>query len=148
MEQQLAATGVSTLLVQDMIQHVLDPRACCAPLRVAITHQQGTHCGIWITTPTPVLISVLLQHRRQALLRCFVVSDGPSLTRRVRSSQPASRQSGCHVPVQLLGCFLAAPAANHGFHHLRSYAPVRLHERSCSVFTERYESLRPRSSAS
>jgi hypothetical protein len=44
--QQLAATAVSTLLIQVMIQHVLDPRACGAPLRVAITHQQGTHCGI------------------------------------------------------------------------------------------------------
>jgi hypothetical protein len=79
-----------------MIQHVLDPRACRAPLRVAITHQQGTHCGIWITTPTSVLISVRLQPRRarQALLR--------RLQRAMfdETSQSAS-QSGCHVPAQL-----------------------------------------------
>ena len=36
---------------------------------------------------------------------CFVVSNGPCLTRRVSqpASQPAS-QSGCHVPVQLPSC--------------------------------------------
>jgi hypothetical protein len=82
-----------------MIQHVLDPRACRAPLRVAITHQQGTHCGIWITTPTSVLISVRLQPRRarQALLR--------RLQRAMfdETSQSAS-QPGCHVPVQLPSC--------------------------------------------
>jgi hypothetical protein len=93
------ATGVSTLLIQVMIQHVLDPRACRAPLRVAITHQQGTHCGIWITTPTSVLFSVRLQPRRarQALLR--------RLQRAMfdETSQSAS-QPGCHVPIQLPSC--------------------------------------------
>src|SRR5450756_894607 len=40
------AAGVSTLLIQAMAWHVLDPRACRAPLRVSLTHRQGAHCGI------------------------------------------------------------------------------------------------------
>jgi hypothetical protein len=121
-------------LIQVMNQHVLDPRACRAPLRVAITHQQGLLIAASGSRPPRRCSS--LSFSSTAKRCCIVVSDGPSLTRRVNNqpaSQPASR------PVRLPCCLSScpslpqlAPAANHGFHHLRSHDTITKEAVQCS----------------